>query len=302
MKSRMMKRHSQLLSSLAGACSVLLVLCAAQPAFGQQSALAKPATAVAAAPAAIRPALQAATEEQEAATPAKPGGEGIKVHGHWKFVVHDADGKLVSTREFDNSLLAPDAGDVILTGLLTGEAVVVDWGVILCPQGGAWNINPNGGEPLVCTVNSATPVASLVPSPNGPMGSYLAGNNDCGSACVANLQIKVNNGASYGSPLSFSLTGSYTATQNVTINAVETMTGFCEMNDTGLPGPLNSAAGFVTISPKTCDTLNYNNEFSGAAELGISQFTGTYLNTAQNPAQSLTAGQVLTVTVTISFS
>ena len=134
------KRNSQFHRSLAGACSVIFMLCASQAGLAQQGVPTQPAKAIAAAaatPAANSPVLKTTTEEEATSAPRKPGGEGIRVHGHWKFVVHDAAGKLVSTREFENSLISPGEGDFTLAFVLSGYAVASDWAIVLCPQTGS---------------------------------------------------------------------------------------------------------------------------------------------------------------------
>jgi hypothetical protein len=291
MRTRMMKPTLQFQSSLAGACSVLLMLCAGQAGLAQQSVQPAKAATVASAPVTIaaassapKPAAtQAAAEEKEDAAPAKPGGEGIKIHGHWKLVVHDSDGKLVSTRDFENSLVTPSGGDFVLSMLLAGQAVVADFAIALCPQAGAI------GAFSVCTLASPNPVAVLVPSPNGTIESLLAANSLCGGGCVSGLNKQVT--GSFGAPFGILLSGSYTSTQNVSINAVQTVMGFCQLSTT-TPSLLN-------ISPQTCDTLNNpTNITSGNAALTYSPFTGTALSTPQ----ILSTGQILTVTVTLSFS
>jgi hypothetical protein len=291
MRTRMIKRNSQFQNSLAGACSVLLMLCAGQAGLAQQSAqpagvhnvIAETTAAATTTALAKPPATQAAAEEKETPAPAKPGGEGIKVHGHWKFVVHDPDGKLVSTREFENSLVTPSGGDFVLSMLLAGQGVAADFAIALCPQAGA--IGPFS----VCTLASPNPVAVLVPSSNGTIESLLAANNLCGGGCVSGLNKQVT--GHLGAPFGIVLSGSYTSTQNVSINAVQTVMGFCNLNAT-TPSLLN-------ISPQTCDTLNATtNPSSGNAALDFSPFTGTSLSTPQ----ILSAGQILTVTVTLSFS
>lgn len=292
MRTRTMKPTLQFQSSLAGACSALLMLCAGQAGLAQQSVQPAKAATVASAPvniagvsSAARPvATQAAAEEKETAAPANPGGEGIKIHGHWKFVVHDSDGKLVSTRDFENSLVTPDNGDVVLALLLGGQGVAADFGVALCPQ---------AGTPVVigvCTTGNPTPVAVLVPSPNGSIASLLTAANLCGGGCVSGLNKQLTGSVSLGTPFGIVLSGSYTSIQNVSINAVQTVMGFCQLNTTG-PGLLN-------ISAQTCDTLNSTNLTSGNAALNFALFTGTSLTTPQ----VLSAGQILTVTVSLSFS
>jgi len=94
MKLRTMKRNSQFRSPLAGVCSVLLMLCAGQPGFAQQS--------------------------PESPSSGKPGKEGIKVHGQWVINVKNPDGTLAKHLEFENSLA--DGGYYLLT-LMAGYVV-----------------------------------------------------------------------------------------------------------------------------------------------------------------------------------
>ena len=285
MRTRMMKRTSQFQSSLAGACSVLLMLCAGQEGIAQQAAHAQPrAAAAGTTTASSNPvAVKMESDDKESTAPAKPGGEGIKIHGHWKFEVHDSNGTLVSTRDFENSLVTPSGGDFVLSTLLAGQSVAADFAIALCPQAGA--IGPFS----VCTLASPNPVAVLVPSSNGTIESLLASNNLCGGGCVSGLNKQVT--GHLGAPFGIALSGSYTSTQNVSINAVQTVMGFCTLSGT-TPSLLN-------ISPQTCDTLNIPaNPSSGNAILDFSPFTGTSLSTPQ----ILSTGQILTVTVTLSFS
>jgi hypothetical protein len=310
MKSKIIQRNSQFQNSLAGVCGVFLVLFASQPGFAQQSALVNPAAAIASsstattASAAELPAIkplapQAAAEEKEASAPSKPGGEGIKVHGHWKFVVHDADGKLVSTREFDNSLLTPSAGDWLLATLLLGKSVAADWGIALCPQaGGTWNNGTQApGFYEFCTTAGPVPIAVLVQNANGPVESEVAFDNSCGSGCIPGLQALLTGNPSLGNRIGISFTGSYTATQNVAVNAVQTVTAFCstDLNAANPANPPNS-----NVTSQTCLTLSTSNALppGGNSPLTATPFTGTALSSPQ----ALTVGQVLTVTVTISFS
>jgi hypothetical protein len=307
MKPRIMKRNSQFQSSLAGACSVLLVLFASQPGIAQQSPLEKPAAAVASSstattasaeklPAITPLAPQAAAEEKETSAPAKPGGEGIKIHGHWKFEVHDPNGKLVSTREFENGLLTPSQGDFLIATLLLGKAVAADWGIALCPQaGGPWNSGAQPPNYGLCTSASPVPTAVLVQNANGPLESEVKFFSYCGSGCVPGLQALLTGSPNLGNQIGISLSGSYTAPGNVVIDAVETVTAFCDTDANG-NNPTNPP--YSNLSTQTCLTLNTGVASPGNAFLTFSPFTGTALSSPQ----ALTAGQVLTVTVTISFS
>jgi len=301
MKSIMNQHTSKFQRSLSGACSVLLMLCAGQEGIAQQAAHAQPAAAAAGAttPSSNPVAVKMEPDEMGLAPSAKPGGEGIKVHGHWKFVVHDPDGKLVSSREFENSLLTPSEGDWLLASLLLGKSIAADWGVALCPKaGGTWN-NGTGAPNYypMCTTTGPVPIAVLVESASGPFESEMVFGNSCGLGCVPGLQAQLTGNPDLLNPIGIAFTGSYTATQNVAVNAVETATAFCT-TDINATNPANPPAS--NVAPQTCLTLSTSNTTppGGNSNLTFTEFTGTSLATPQN----LTPGQVLTVTVTLSFS
>ena len=302
MKPRSKKRNSQLQNSLAITCGVLLVLWAGQPGFGQQRARMQPSAA--AAPAANLPApkpaaLEAAEEEKDSAATAKEGG-GIKVHGHWKFVVHNPDGTLVSTREFENSLITPASGDYLIASALLGQTVPVDWGVVLCPVAGSnWADPPYiSGRLLQGTICPGInyPIAILAPSFSTIVGSIMSygnfcspGNNFNPAVCVSGMTQALTGGTTSSPSSSITLSGNFTAATAVTINAVGTYLGFCVAIGPGQ---------FSTTSAATCETtVPPRFGLSAATQVpSLLPFTGT------NQTQNLAAGQILTVTVTISFS
>jgi len=182
--------------SVIGTCAVLFMLGSAEAGFAQQTASPKAvASALVAAPAAAHAVPRPAVEEEESPKPAKPGSEGIKIHGHWKIVVKNPDGTVASATEFENSLVTPGNGDVVLAQLLAGQ---VAWGGMdiritgtsMCanvcaiapgstlgagPSGGAyanviqyWECNVNGSP--ICfpgLTNTATPPTTLPPLPLG---------------------------------------------------------------------------------------------------------------------------------------
>jgi hypothetical protein len=301
MKSTMKQRNSQFQSSLAGVCSVLLVLCAGQPGLAQQDASAQSAASVqavtaAATQSAARPDATLAGQENE--TPAAQGGSGIKVHGHWKFVVHNADGTLASTKEFENSLITPAAGDFLIASALIGQSVVVDWAVMLCPVAGTdWATPPYfTGRMLTGMFCPGTnlPVGILVPSFTTIAGSIVSYSNFCnnvgpGTPCLTGMTQALTGGTTSSPAYSITLNGNFTALTNVTINAVGTYTGYCP--------PLGGGA-FATSSAATCETTIAPRFSTNATPQSPTMlpFTGT------NQSQSLIAGQILTITVTISFS
>jgi hypothetical protein len=287
MKPRLTKCNSQFQNSLAVICGALLMICAGQPGFGQQDGLKQAAGAVGATPvkaAFIKPAAVQQRRKNETPASASQGSGGIRIHGYWKFVVRNADGTLASTKEFENALITPQYGDFVLGGALLGQTVIVDWAVLLCPQpatpGGAFR---TAGSPCP---QSQYPIAFLVTSLTGPIGSLISSDPGC---CVAGLTATVNNtGPAGAGPVSVSLSGSYTATQPVTINAVGTYSGYCTL--------LGGGPGFLNISPATCDTLSASKLATGNATVGVTSFTGT------NQTQVLNAGQSLSITVTFTFS
>lgn len=64
---------------------------------------------------------------------APPGGptEGIGVHGHWTIDVHDADGALVASREFDNAFTGGDELADVMAGARSMTTIngVPDWAI-----------------------------------------------------------------------------------------------------------------------------------------------------------------------------
>jgi hypothetical protein len=261
-----MKRNSQFHNPLAGVCSVLLVLCAGQPAFAQQSASMQPVAAVATSSAAttasaaklsaIKPlAIQGSTEEEEVAAPAKPRHEGIKVHGHWVLQVKNADGTLGERREFENSLAD---GGAFLIGVLAGGLVPGDYAIQLagtaCPAcyiiNSTWNANNafTQGSPTSTTL--VTTFNSLLFSPSGGNSIVLTG---------------------FMAPPGLGL-----------FSQVAVLWGACGTN---------FSSGSATIAPRTCVTTPSQQTAGG-------EFTAT---TLASPLP-VYAGQIVMVTVTISFS
>ncbi|MGA3074770.1 MAG: hypothetical protein ABSG56_13860 [Bryobacteraceae bacterium] len=280
MKPRTMKRNSQFQSSLTAACSVLLMLCAGQAGLAQQSATDKPVAAASVAPAAAstapaakhpapqHPAAQTATAEKAATAPAKPGSEGIKVHGHWIIDVKNPDGSLAQHRDFENSL---QDGGQFLTGLASGYMVF-------------------GGYYIGFVGNACAPTAL-----DGSTNCYISQNGAFLSAqcayytCIGGLTVAANITTGSSQPYSIVLSGSGVVPLAGTISAVQTLDFYCYSYN---------GIGYVPTgaNPAACTTTGLN----GGPTVGINggTFTGTTLATPL----AVTAGQVLLVTVTISFS
>jgi len=269
----MMKRNSQFQSSLATACSVLLMLSAGQPGLAQQSATDKPAAAGTAAklPAPQRLAAQTAAEEKVATAPAKPGVEGIKVHGHWIIDVRNPDGSLAQHRDFENSLAD---GGYFLTGAVSGYALI-----------GGYFINLVG--------NACTPLTY------GYSNCYIpqtgASNWECGVyyTCIGSLTAVPNFGIAGVTASSLVVSGSAVIPMAGTISAVQTLNNYCySQGPPGVIGPANLTSG----NPAACTATNAGGGNTNG--WGYNTLTGTTLTTPL----SVTAGQAILVTVTISFS
>jgi len=277
------------------AVTALLALVSAQMAPAQQAGLPANGTH------ALTAAAAAQEEEGNVLAAGKQGGDGIKIHGHWKFVVHDPDGKLVSEREFENSLLTPTQGDQVLQQLLFGGGVVADWAIVLC---GTSTVSdpaaPPAGGGLIgafCSQSgngSTSVVVALVSQTQSGIGSGLCTQGAGAFTCTTGLQTSAPTVAIFaGIADTLVLAGNYTATAAGSIQAVQTGLALC------IP---TLGSGYGTISPKACAALSYIGGTAASQSNGntlfVSPFTGTNLVTPQ----ALTAGQILTVTVTFSFS
>jgi hypothetical protein len=282
MKSTMKQRNPQSQSSLAGVCSFILMLCAGQACLGQQGGPAQPAavhnviagTAAAATssteePATLQPpAAQAATQEKEAAAPAKPGNEGIKVHGHWTIDVKNPDGTLAQHHEFENSLQLEGAATIIQ--LITGIAVPSDMAI------GA--TSPAGQTPPCGP--SAQSICLMVRSLNDePGGDFCASRAVCsvGLTSVTNLASQ---------PYTLTYAGSFQAEEAGSITGVQSILGTCNLApaispDTTSPASCTAATGFPP---------------AGSA-YGFAYFTATTIN-----AVAVSAGQIVQVSVAFTFS
>jgi hypothetical protein len=197
-------------------------------------------------------ASMAAVEES---TPSRDDAshQGIKVHGHWKIVVKNADGSVAETREFENSLTTNGAS--VLAQLISGASLT----------NGA-----SGGLAIDLTTTGTSicgkPNCGMVPNTTGGVGyGFCVFVNDYCSPTA--LTTTVNGG-------SIVLAGQIAATQTGTITAVSTQMGTCS----------------YSVSASTCGTTN--------TQVGSA---GTITSTTV-AAVAVNSGQVVQVSVTISFS
>jgi hypothetical protein len=266
---------------LAGACSAVMMLALAQAGVGQQTSAAPSTT----------PARPVATVEQEGSPkPSKPGSEGVKVHGHWVLQVKNADGTLGEKREFDNSLVngSSQEGDFFLTGLLSGNLTIGDMSIGLISG------------------------ASGTYSSNWCEGAYKT--PPAGISCYGLID---NSGWASSWKSTYLVTqSSLTSVANFkTSNSVVLTANFVNQASYGLTS-LSSVLTQAVVSGQVGNFFNADNEpFSqssdspGALSTGpvgqknpneyVLPFTETQI---ANGPLAISAGQTVTVVVTISFS
>ncbi len=202
---------------------------AALPGVAQQSA----APAVTTTSVAVKTVVE--TEDETATVPAKPGLEGIKVHGHWIIDVKDKDGKIVEHRDFQNSL-DPTFGGLILARLLNGSFVASD-------------------IEIVASGNSFSQTMYV---------SGSASASGCGSTCLPNATETLvinNNGVA-----TLALTGQFTPSAAQTITTVATAVETCSISGNSAPLP---------VTPRDCHAATGISAQNAGYSLASYPFTGT---------------------------
>jgi hypothetical protein len=279
-----------LLLGMASACQAQASAAPAQPA----------AKAVDAAPTAVAPDMKAAAETGTPATPAppsRPGDEGIKIHGHWKIDVKNPDGTLVKTVEFENSLVTPGSADTVLGQMFTGAFVLAGWVIqaedldgsgneiqaALCPGQGYY------GTYAACEIEKQTYAQS------GTYGNIVDENECYLVTCFTGLtDTYVPYNSTTKAAAYFQLQGTFSpfAAGNITTVATVAL-GCAQISGTSAYTP----AQCYSSSANNYGAPNYNGSPVGTNIIGPT-FTQATLPTPI----SVIAGQVVTITVTISFS
>jgi hypothetical protein len=268
------QRNSQSQNSLAGACSVLLMLLAGQPGVAQQNASVKPA---AAATASVHPAAtvaaNSAEKKSEAEAPGKSLDGTIKVHGHWVINVRNPDGTVADHREFENSLAIDQGGDAFLIGLLAGYYVPGDFGIEI--------------DGVACHY-----ACGIVTSPSTWPGLDLCQvGDDAPGHCSTTLSYNAVLAPSTGST-SFILSGSILAPDVGTLVEVRTFFNACNaVNGYHPVAPIVAPPGPSTVPPSDCHGT------TATALVGYLTVTGAF-----TPVQITIPGQNIEVTVTITFA
>ncbi|GGH05759.1 hypothetical protein [Silvibacterium dinghuense] len=229
-------------------------------------------------------------EKTAPAAPQKPGEEGIKVHGHWKFVVKNPDGSIASTKEFENALLTPGSGDSLLSYTLSGQAVIGEWAVVLCNAANSGMFPASSPSSPWCGWNYSGAANSywdglIVTSMSGYFGTVICPNSP---VCDAGLTLTTPTPSGSKYPTQLVLSGNYTnsGTQPVTVYGVQTVFVSCFAS-------IGAASTTATVSPSQCQNQGSLPSLTGVLAL---PFTGTTVT------QAVAAGQVLSITVTLSFS
>jgi hypothetical protein len=300
MKATMTQFAMHPMRRLAWAWVAATLLALAPAAVAQHRAAAQNAQAGSAAQQATVPAAKPAAKpvaEEETAAPNTPGNQGIKVHGHWVLQVKNADGTLGERREFDNSLSTIGvaiSGDQILGALLSGNASPSDPSIALIDSSA-----PVTDPTAVCDVRvSSSPLNCVeIVTPTG--------NNITVFPASTNLTATI-----YFSPtVRWVLSGSYTVPDTTppapnTFYGVETLLALCATEGSSfIPSGLGSSlvgsstSRTANLAPKFC-SMGATFPATGTDILGA---VLTYSAIPSGPLQ-LTVGQIVQVTVTISFS
>jgi hypothetical protein len=310
MKQRTQQMRLQPMGLLATACSMAMMLGLAPAGVAQQAAKQQPAAAVSAKPVAV--ATNPVGEEEEAATPKKPGGEGIKVHGHWVMDIRNADGTLAKHLDFQNSLTTGgsastalfSSGDQLLAAVLSGTIVLSDPGIYFVGYTPSSATLPPGDPSNACTSTSQCSMFSTA------QGLYALANAGYGGWLEFDpVQTGLVTTVNFSPNVSWVLSGNWTVPNGMTsLTAVQTWLSGCTAHTATLFPTSTFALGGSTgdgtasaIRGNDCtaasilaDGANPNTPFGVAGS-----FTSTVV-----PGAPLTIapGEVITVTVTITFS
>lgn len=316
MMKQMMKQFDlNWMRLLAGACGLFTILALTPVGVAQQGAAVQGGNVSAAATATAAPVAKTGlaanpaakpAEEQEASASGKPASEGIKVHGHWVLQVKNADGTLGERREFDNSLVTDDnqvSGDQVLVGLLSG------------------NISP--GDPAVAFIqpplpaNISTSCAAVYLNVSGLVftpGSTCYGLTTSASGMTAdtNFVTGLSTTTYFTSPVKWVLSGNYTVPSGlVTISVVQTLLSTCTNKSVTFLGPGNNPNSFLGTSPDRTADIGSNACIPAGSSTSSTPSDYVYFATLTSTTitsggvatpLTVTTGQLITVTVTISFS
>jgi hypothetical protein len=258
---------------------------------------------------AAKPALKPVAEE-ESAVPNSADQQGIKVHGHWVLQVKNADGTLGERREFDNSLVTSTAtsnlsGDQLLGLLLSGNGAPGDPAIALVPS------VPAGAK----DASDYCIAGSIFPNENNNCYVLVTAQSGLGNYFFQPHQGGLTTTLSISPSLSWVLAGNYTIPSGLTtITFVQTLLPICVSTSSAAAGiqenNLNNLQGSATtrsadLSASAC--TKFTGQSSGttlsSGSINDAVVIGTFTSTAVGGGpMTVTAGQIVQVTVTITFS
>jgi len=315
MEQHRKQRKSYWLESVIGVCGLVLMFAGSQKGFAQQTATKSALTPASsafmsvpfsallpgAAQAEAKPRATAGEVEEESAKPSKPGGEGIKVHGHWIMDVKNPDGTLVRHLDFHNSLVTVGitlSGDQLLGALLSGNITLSDPAIAFVPP---TYVASGADAPQYCNFQLFNPTACpVLTTPQSLYSSTGTGQ----FAPIFAPQTGLRAVITFSPTVNWVLTGNFTVPSGLTsISVVQTLLPACVpvssaiylnyFSNDQLTGSYDDR--IADISPSACKA-GANTGPEGAM---FFPFTST---TVPNAPMGVTPGQVITVTVTLTFS
>ena len=234
-------------------------------------------------PTAARTPSQTAEEKSNEVIPNDASHQGIKVHGHWVIDVKNPDGTLAQHREFENSLV--DLGE-IMTYLLAGSVTAGEPAIFLDPTG---ILSPCNAQ---CT---------LAANPTG----YWANTSACTGGNGGNCFYTVTETPKKATVTLFGTTttsfllvvsGQMTAPSAGSISVVATGFATCQSSNHILYSLL------AQVSPASCVLGDALPSGTTAGATPSSTNVGFFTQTSLANHVQVAAGQVVLVTVTLSFS
>lgn len=254
---------------------------------------AKEFSSPAAAPAPARPA-----GETETADPNSAGNQGIKVHGHWVLQVKNADGTLGERREFDNSLVTDDSalsGNQALAALLSGNATAGDPAILFIQS-------PSGSNP------SAFCPATDFTFSNSTCWGLTTSETQEAALNPSNFFNGLNATVSFSPTVNWVLAGNFTVPTGLSsITVVQTALSLCLNQSSSFLGANYTLTGSSSdrnadLPSKTCaGPLSGGGVTSSTPQDDIFAAVLTSTSVPGGPL-AVTTGQVVQVSVTISFS
>jgi hypothetical protein len=212
--------------------------------------------------------------EGVAQKPADGMHQGLTMHGHWIIDIKDPDGTPRQHHEFENSIQYD--GQNYLIGLMSGYGAAGPWEIYFSNAGAT-----TAGSP--CNTGNY-PYCAIVYSTTTTPGQFACSIYTCASGLTIT--------PTFGAGPTLTLSGSIAATQAGTIGFVAT-----GMNACGQTGVASFPTAISTVSPATC----YTSPNGGTNSIG-NDFGGTATSTTLSAPISVAKGQLMQITVVLSFS